>query len=308
MKGARVLITGATGQVAYAIAKALAKTNQVYAFGRFEKPEARAKIEAIGATPVVGDLAKAELDDVPQYIDYVLNFAVAKSGEPDFDGDIRMNAEGTGLLMAQCHDSQAFIHCSTAGVYAPKPPGEKCQESDPLGDHHRVMMPTYSIAKIATEAVVRTSARLWRMPTTIARLGVPYGDAGGWPWYHLMMMKAGVPIPIHPSAKNRFPLFHEDDYVRSIDALLGFARVPATIVNWAGSEDTTIEEWCRYLGMLTGLEPKFDKTEKALMPLPLDVSLLETKAGKSEVSWRKGLERMVRARNPELLKPEYANA
>jgi nucleoside-diphosphate-sugar epimerase len=170
------------------------------------------------------------------------------------------------------------------------------------------MMPTYSITKIATEAVVRTSARLWRIPTVIARLGVPYGDNGGWPWYHLMMMRAGVPIPIHPSGKNRFPLYHEDDYVRSLDALLGFARVPATTVNWAGSEDTTIEEWCRHLGTLTGLEPKFEKTEKALAPLPLDVSLLESKAGRSQVSFRTGLERMVRARNPELLKPVSASA
>jgi len=115
-------------------------------------------------------------------------------------------------------------------------------------------------------------------------------------------MKAGVPIPLHPSGPNRFPLFHEDDSARTIDALVEMASVPATIVNWAGSEDTSIEAWCEELGRLTGLAPKFDRTEKALAPLPLDVRKLEARAGKSRVAWREGIRRMVAARNPELLK------
>jgi nucleoside-diphosphate-sugar epimerase len=164
------------------------------------------------------------------------------------------------------------------------------------------MMPTYSLCKIAAEAVVRTSARVFGVPTTIARLGVPYGNNGGWPWYHLLMMKAGAPVPIHPRGPNRFPLLHEDDYVRHVEGLLALASVPATIVNWAGSEDTSIEAWCGYLGELTGLEPKLAPTEKTLEPLPLDVSRLEAKLGPSQVHWRDGLRRMVEARNPELLR------
>ena len=48
-------------------------------------------------------------------------------------------------------------------------------ESAPLGDNHRPIMPTYSIAKIAAEEVVRTMCRHLDVPTTIARLNVPYG-------------------------------------------------------------------------------------------------------------------------------------
>ena len=196
---------------------------------------------------------------------------------------------------------RAFIHCSSAAVYQWKN-GEPVSEGDPLGDHHRVMMPTYSLCKIAAESVVRFCARQWSTPTTIARLGVPYGDNGGWPWYHLMMMKAGVPIPVHPSGPNRFPLFHEDDLARTLDALVELASVPATLVNWAGSEDTSIEAWCEELARLTGLAPKLDRTAKALAPLPLDVRKLEARAGRSQVAWRDGLRRMLIARNPELLK------
>jgi len=296
-----ILVTGATGQVAFPIVRALAPKNRVLAFGRFQKAEDRARIEALGAEPVAGDLAAGRLEAIPERLDYVLHFAVARSGTPDFDGDLAANAEAVGLLMARCRGAQAFLHCSTAAVYQAKG-GEPARETDPLGDHHRVMMPTYSICKIAAEAVVRTSARTLGLPATIARLGVPYGNNGGWPWYHLMMMKGGVPIPIHPRGPNRFPLLHEDDYVRHVEGLLALASVPATILNWAGSEDTSIEAWCAYLGELTGLEPKFQLTEKTLEPLPLDVSRLEAKLGPSRVSWRDGIRRLVEARNPELLR------
>lgn len=296
-----ILVTGASGQVALPIVRALSKQNRVLAFGRFQKAEDRARIAALGAEVLQGDLAQGELDAIPEAVDYVLHFAVARNPKADFDRDLAANAEAAGLLVAHCHRAAGFLHCSTAAVYQAKG-GEPARESDPLGDHHRVMMPTYSICKIAAEAVVRTNARVFGVPTTIARLGVPYGNNGGWPWYHLMMMKAGAPVPIHPSGPNRFPLLHEDDYVRHIEGLLGLASVPATIVNWAGSEDTSIEAWCAYLGELTGLEPKFQTTEQTLAPLPLDVSKLEAKLGPSRVAWRDGIRRMVEARNPELLR------
>jgi nucleoside-diphosphate-sugar epimerase len=300
-KNARIVITGATGQVGLPITRALAQDNTVFALGRFQKTEEVAKIEALGARAVRADLASGAFDGVPTDADYVLNFAVVRSNAPDFDGDLAMNAEGAGLLFAHCRPKRAFLHCSSAAVYQWKN-GEPVREGDPLGDHHRVMMPTYSLCKIAAEAVVRFCARQWNVPTTIARLGVPYGNNGGWPWYHLMMMKAGVPIPVHPSGPNRFPLFHENDSVRTLDALFEMARAPAAIVNWAGSEDTCIEEWCAELARLTGLTAKLDRTEKALAPLPLDVRKLEAAAGPSRVAWRDGLRRMLEARNPELLR------
>jgi hypothetical protein len=95
---------------------------------------------------------------------------------------------------------------------------------------------------------------------------------------------------------------HDDDICAQLEPLLGVASVPATIVNWAGSDDTSIEAWCARLAELTGLEPKFQPTEQTLESLPLDVSRLEAKLGPSQVPWRDGLRRMVEARNPELLK------
>jgi nucleoside-diphosphate-sugar epimerase len=164
------------------------------------------------------------------------------------------------------------------------------------------MMPTYSLAKIAAEAVARTAAREHGIPTTIARLNVPYGDNGGWPWYHLLFMKSGAPIAVHTEKPNRYNPIHEDDLIRQVPALLTAATVPATIVNWAG-EPATIEEWCAYLGELTGFEAKFEETDNTIGSVTCDLTRMHELVGKAEVPWRDGMRRMVEARAPEMLKP-----
>lgn len=300
LRGRRILVTGATGQVAAPIARRLAADNEVLLLGRYRRPEDEEKARALGGVPVKADLA-GDLSEVPRDVDYVLHFAVVKRDASRFDDDLAANAEGAGRLLARCRDARAFLHCSSAAVYQAKG-GEPARESDPLGDHHRRMLPTYSLCKIASEAVVRFAARELEVPTTIARLGVPYGSAGGWPFVHLMMMKQGIPIPVHPSGPNRFPLLHEDDYVGHVEGLLAAARLPATVVNWAGSEDTCIEDWCAWLGELTGLEPKLERSEAALEPLPLDLARMHALLGPTRVPWREGIRRMVEARAPELLR------
>ena len=83
--------------------------------------------------------------------------------------------------------------------------------------------------------------------------------------------------------------------------MLEAATVPATIVNWAG-EQTSIEEWCAYLGELTGLEAKFDVTDNTIASVTTDNTRMYELVGKPEVDWHDGMRRMVAARHPELLK------
>jgi nucleoside-diphosphate-sugar epimerase len=273
--------------------------NEVVGLARFRKPDERQRMEAAGVRCVALDLTQDLLDALPRDFDYVLHFAVAKTG--DFDADLAANAEGTGRLYEHCRDAKAVLHCSSGGVYAP--PGHKpAKEGDPLGDNHGAVMPTYSLCKIAAEAIARTAARLYDLPVTIARFSVPYGANGGWPFYHLMMMQAGVPIPVHDDAPSLFNPIHEDDYVAQIPRMLEIARVPATIVNWAGPETVSIETWCAYLGELTGLTPRFQSTEKTIASLPLDTTRMHELVGPAKLGWREGIRRMVEARAPELLK------
>ena len=299
IEGKRILITGATGQFAKPLVAAYAGKAQVFAAARYAKDEDRAEIAAMGATPVRIDLSDpASLSAIPE-VDYVVNAAVAKTG--DFDRDLQENAEGVGFLIAHCRSAKAFVHISTTGVYAYEGI-EPRKESDPLGDNHRSMMPTYSIAKIATESVCRFAAKAYGVPTTIARMSVPYGDNGGWPWYHLLMMQNGVPITIHPDRPNLYSPLHVDDYVEKIPYLLGAATTDVTTTNFGGSQAASVEEWCAYIGELTGFTPVFEESAAAFGALSIDPTRMHSLIGETKVDWRDGIHRMVSALAPNLLK------
>ena len=262
MKDDQILVTGRPARWR-TLAITLARDNEVWGVARFRTTAAASgsRPRACAACPSTSPRASTRVS--PSGVDYVLNFAVAHGGPDDFDRDLAANAEATGLLMQRFRDAQAFLHCSSTGVYEPAG-HHRLKETDPLGDNHRVMMPTYSVCKIAAEAVARTAARQLDLPTTIARLNVPYGDNGGWPSFHLEMMLAGQPVPVHPDAPSLYNPIHDDDIAAQVPRLLEIASVPATIVNWAGRDQVSIEEWCAYLGELTGLEPKFVTTDQTI--------------------------------------------
>jgi nucleoside-diphosphate-sugar epimerase len=156
-------------------------------------------------------------------------------------------------------------------------------------------METYSIAKIAGEVMARYAARQWELPTTIARLNVPYGDNGGWPAFHLAMIEAGQPIPVHPDRPNLFNPIHEDDIVRMVPALLDAATVPATIVNWGGDETVALEDWCAFLAELVGRDARFVETDQTIGGVTVDLTRMHELVGHTTVDWRTGMQRLVAA-------------
>lgn len=304
LRGLRIVLTGPTGQVGRAVVRRLAGENEITAVARFRDAGAREELEAAGVRCVAADLAEDDLSGLPEDPHAVLHFAVSKHPKADFAADLRANAEGLGRLLSRCRRARAALVCSSAAVYA-YASGKPVAEDAPLGDNHRAMLPTYSLSKIAAEAVARFAAREFGVPTVIARLSVPYGDEGGWPWYHLLMMQAGHPVPLHPERPNTYNLLHEDDLVAHLPLLLGAASVPAETLNWGG-EIVSIEQWCEDLGRLTGLEPRFEETDRAIGALPLDTSRLRSLGAEIRVPWREGLRRMVAARSPELLREPAA--
>lgn len=300
LANSKILITGPTGQVALPVVEAFAKQADVYALARFKQAEDRAKIEALGATVLAADLADADsLSVVPEDIDYVLNFAVVKTG--DFDYDLAANAEGVGNLMMRCRNAKAFVHFSSTAVYE-YVGHEPRAEDAPLGDNHRVMFPTYSISKIAAETVCRFVAHQHGIPTTIARLSVPYGDNGGWMYFHMLMMQQGIPIELHPDKPNYYNPLHSDDYIEKIPYLLGAATPEVTTLNFGGSQRASIEEWCAYIGELTGLEPVFADNPKAFGSLCIDTTRMHELIGETRVDWRDGIRRQLENLAPEVLK------
>ena len=306
LTGEKILITGATGQVANPVAKALARDNEVWAVARFGNGRAREDLEHSGVRCAVVDLATGDYSAVPRDITYALHFARASVGE--WGADLDTNVGGLASLMELCQGAKAFLHCSSTAVYQPNGNTPRFKEDDPLGDNHRVYeafmpdMQTYSITKIAAEGVARWGARRFDLPTTIARLNVPYGGAFSWPAFHLDMMMRDQPVPVYAEAPSEYNPIHDDDILAMIPGLLGAASVPVTTVNWGGVEVVSIQEWCAYLGELTGVEPKFFPTDQTLASVSVDTTRMEALVGKTKVHWKDGFRRLVAAKYPERLR------
>jgi nucleoside-diphosphate-sugar epimerase len=297
VRGNKILITGPTGQVAMPVAKALAVDNEVWGIARFTDDAARDSLEKAGVRCEKVNLAGGDFTGIPPDFDYVINLAVAKSGR--WDKDLAANAESVGLLMVHCQGAKAFLHCSSAAVYDP-PDDEPRTERTVLGDNHKPLFPTYSISKIAGEVVARTMARALGLPTTIARLNVPYGDNGGWPFYHMEMVRSGVAVPVPPGGDAYYHPIHEDDVIATIPKLLEAATVPATTVNWCGDQQVSIQQWCSYLGSLVGRKPMFEVSAQALRGNPTDTTLMHELVGGTTVDWRDGMRRMAAKFHPDL--------
>jgi UDP-glucuronate 4-epimerase len=298
LSGKTIVVTGVTGQVARPLALALAQDNEVYGAARFKDEAARHALEDQGVRCVAIDLATGDVQGLPADADYVLHFAVAKTN--NWDVDLAANSGGLAYLMEHHQRARGFLHCSTTGVY--KPEGHReFAEDGPLGDNHGVwpFLRTYSICKIAAEATAKWAAERYQVPTTIARLSVPYGDYGGWPAIHLHMMLSGNAVPVHVDAPSVYHPIHQDDILAMVPRLLSVASVPATTVNWGGSEAVSIEEWCTYLAQLTGISATFDPTAQTIDSVQIDTTRMHELIGRTSVNWRDGMRRMAKSLHPD---------
>jgi nucleoside-diphosphate-sugar epimerase len=184
---------------------------------------------------------------------------------------------------------------STAEVYKPQSdPWHVYVESDPLGDSNSLFDPTYSVSKITQEAVARACARAYGVPTVIARMNAAYGSGGGLLGMHLSSLLAGEPVVVKWDPAMYSPI-HEDDIAAQAGALLAAASVPATVLNWAGDEAVSAQEWCAYMGRLTGRDVRVVVREVSggIRGVIVDTSHRLALTGPCQVNWRDGVRRMV---------------
>ena len=300
IRGEKILITGPAGRIAFGLARSLAADNEVWGIARFRDPAQRAEVAALGVTTRALDFSEGKLGDLPTDFTYLLHLA-ADFSATDYERALRVNAEGTGFLLAHCRKAKAALVMSTVTTYKPHPdPWHPFREDDPPGDAMLPGQAPYSISKIAEEAVARYCARSFDLPVTIARMGAAYGDRGGLPIMHLQAIAKGEPVrtrfdPMPYSA------IHDDDIAAQLEPLLGAASVPATIVNWAGDEPVSVQQWSAYFGELLGVAAPVivEPAPGASIGSVADATKRRAITGPCRVDWRTGFRRLVKHFYPD---------
>jgi nucleoside-diphosphate-sugar epimerase len=301
LRGKRLLVTGASGQIASAICKRLAAANQVWGVARFGDQERRRGLDKAGVRTLSLDLVDGDLSELPDDIDHVLHLAAYIGPNPDTDYSIDVNAVATGRILSRYRHVESALVMSTSGVYRPHPDQwHAYTESDPLGDPASPASPAYGVTKVAQEAVAKFCAVEFGLRVVIGRMNVAYGAGGGMPARHLGLVLAGEPVKVRSDPLPYSPI-HEDDIADHLGPLLAAAAVRALVVNFGGDEVVTAQQWCAYLAELAGLEPpRFQVT-----PLPgaqpgcaVDVTRRRLVTGSDRVGWRDGVRRMFEARAP----------
>ncbi len=308
LKDKKILITGLTGLIGGGITDQIAAYNEIWGLARYTNPGSRERLDALGVKTVKGDFSKGEFAGLPdEPFDIVVHLAAATHPGVAEVGMVQ-NPEGTALLMYRLRNCKSFIYVSNSSLLLDNPdPLHLYKETDHVGGSSPHSL-NYGPTKLAAEGVVRSLARLFNIPSTIARMNVAYGgiyDDGGLPGKHLEKLIAGQPIRLPANKPHMMSPIHEDDIVEHLEPLARAASAPATVVNWGGAEALSTEVWVRYLADLIGVEPVFEFSDTAMQPnRPLDTTRGRELGLTWKVDWKDGMRRMVERRHPELkLKP-----
>ena len=296
LNGEKILVTGATGKIAFPIARALAAHNEVWGAARLHKPGDRERLASVGVRPIALDLSCGDFSCMPDDFSHVFHAAV-DPGQGGWRQCLETNAHNSGELLYHCRSARGFVFCSTGSIYGYQ--GHRpLTESDPPGVPLRA---NYSFSKVAAESVCTWIATHCGIPLTIIRICSTYGPLGGAPADRLEAILQRKPIRLHPDKPNNYNPIYEDDYVDLGIRAMEVAATPPVVVNWAGSETVSIEDYCSYMGELVGIEPIFEYTPEAHTPLWPDVTHMHEVLGPTKVHWREGMRRMIKALHPELV-------
>lgn len=217
----RVFVTGATGYVGSAVARALrAAGHDVAGLARSE--DAARRLEDAGCTAVRGSLADADgLARAARKADATIHAgATGDAAQAEVD-----TAAVRALLDALAGSGKPFVY--TSGIWVLGPTG------DAVADEDAPLNPAAIVAWRAgvEREVVEAAARGIR--SVVLRPGVVYGRGGGTPGGFLASGRKKGVVRYVGDGSQRWPLVHVDDlaglYVLALDAPAG------TVLNAAGS-------------------------------------------------------------------------
>ena len=185
--------------------------------------------------------------------------------------------------MAACPGA-SFVYCSTGSAY-------DYQGHRPLARTTRpgVHLGAYSLSKIAGEAVVRFAAAAAGSPLTIIRIFSTYGPEGGTPVNRLRRILAR-------RGESSSTLTRRTTTTRSSRTTtcglavraLEVASPEPVVVNFAGSETVSAEDYCAYLGELVGRPALIRYDPGAPWPIWPDVTRMHEVLGRTAGALARG--------------------
>jgi nucleoside-diphosphate-sugar epimerase len=262
LRDEKILITGVSGMVATPFAQALAQDNEVWGIARFADSRQhedwsapttgapihrgltpRQVLKSAGVETRAVDLAAGDFSELPDDFTYLLQLSWMRADLVHLEQALRTNVEGPGLLLQHCRKAKAALVMSGMGIYSPNnDPRHAYRETDPIGRGSTAYAATSPASKLGLESVARYCARAFDLPIVITRLNTFFGGPLSFPGITVTEVLEGRTVTA-PSDPNIHTPIHVDDMIWQLEALLDAASVPATITNWCGDTDMTVQEW-----------------------------------------------------------------
>lgn len=292
MKGKKILVLGASGFVGFSLALELAKTNEVHGIARFRDESVRRLLEDAGVTIIAKDVTKDRLDDVPADYGYVFNELAMLRDCDDFPIEAFLaNTRFVGDLVEHCMRADGVVLASTGAVY--KPSTKAWNENGPLSPTN-----TYALTKLCGEVLGSYVSEKLNVPTCILRYFYPYGPVGigGILARWADMMRKGMPIPLNRAMVPHYnPHFISDCIELTIEAAR-LCKVPATVLNVAGTEIKSKIELLDLISEAIGVDYRIEENEREELAWVGDVSSMLKCLGEPKVKLKEGIGIMVKQR------------
>jgi dihydroflavonol-4-reductase len=247
------LVTGATGFVGSAVARALLAAGfGVRALVR--RHSAQANLDGVGVELAEGDmLDSAAVRSAAQGARYVFHVAADyRLWAPDPEEIMRTNVEGTRVVMeaAASAGAERIVYTSSVATLKPFPDGEPADETRPLSESEAIG--AYKKSKVAAERLVEAMVKDG-LPAVIVNPSAPIGprDRRPTPTGRLIIEAASGRIPAF--VDTGLNLVHVDDVATGHLLALRHGRIGERYI--LGGENMTLAELLARIARLVGRTP-----------------------------------------------------
>ena len=294
----KILITGATGKIAFPIARALAPAgNEVWGAARLKDPAGRQKLVDAGVNTVAVRHRCRRLLRLCPTISPTFSMPRWTPAPTTGPRCVETNAHNSGELLYHCRAAKGFVFCSTGSIYAYQ--GQRPLTRDRSAGGAAAARTTAS-PRSRPRRCAPGSPSATGIPLTIIRICSTYGPQGGAPADRLDMMLAGKPIRLHPDKPEQLQPDLRRRLRRTRHPRHGGRRHAADRRELGGQRDRQRRGLLHVHGRAGRRRADLRVHPEAHTPLWPDVTHMHEVLGRTKVPWRDGFRRMIAARHPEI--------